>query len=51
VLQDHWSSIVTTMELLSKQSNLDRIKNQNMFHEDITLFVRLSKEVMLRFAK
>jgi hypothetical protein len=51
VLQDQWSSIVTTIELLPKQKNLDRIRNQSMFYEDITLFVRLSKEMMLRFAK
>jgi hypothetical protein len=42
---------VTTMELLPKQINLDRIRNESMFYEDITLFVRLSKEVILRFAK
>jgi hypothetical protein len=34
-----------------KRRNLDRIRNQSMFYEDITLFVRLSKELMFRFAK
>jgi hypothetical protein len=38
-------------EAIAQANDLDRIRNQNMFYEDITLFVRLSKEVMLSFAK